>query len=142
MELFSTVRELMVEGCITHVDSDGAFRVERSDTLEQTRCTALFTNRRERLDLRIGDEVLVVLNEARSDGYIVGIVRCGGADAPRDASGVPEDVDLSAARSIQLRCGLSTLTLRADGTVVLRGVHVTSRASGVNKVKGAAVRIN
>ncbi|MCC6418741.1 MAG: hypothetical protein IT429_10940, partial [Gemmataceae bacterium] len=47
-----------------------------------------------------------------------------------------------AKEEIVLRCGKSSITLRKDGKVVVLGAEVVSRASGTNKIKGAAVRIN
>ena len=49
---------------------------------------------------------------------------------------------LEATQEIVLRCGKGSVTLSADGTVVVRGARVLSRASGVNAIRGAAVRIN
>jgi hypothetical protein len=49
---------------------------------------------------------------------------------------------LNASRELTLRCGTGTITIRADGSIVVRGSTLLSRASGVNKIRGAAVRIN
>jgi hypothetical protein len=49
---------------------------------------------------------------------------------------------LSAADEIVLRCGKSSVTLTRAGKVVIRGVYLLSRASGVNRIKGASVQIN
>jgi hypothetical protein len=49
---------------------------------------------------------------------------------------------LSAADEIVLRCGKSSVTLTSAGKVIIRGAHVVSRASGVNRIKGASVQIN
>jgi hypothetical protein len=53
-----------------------------------------------------------------------------------------EQVVLEARQSIELRCGAASLTLLADGAIVIRGEYVLSRASGVNAVQGATVQIN
>jgi hypothetical protein len=47
-----------------------------------------------------------------------------------------------AKEEIVLRCGKSSLTLRKDGKVVVKGAEIVSRATGANKIKGAAVKIN
>lgn len=47
-----------------------------------------------------------------------------------------------AEKEIELRCGKSSLIMRKNGRIVIKGKHVVSRASSVNKIKGAAVRIN
>lgn len=45
-------------------------------------------------------------------------------------------------KEIVLKCGKGSITLRADGKIVLKGTRLISRASGVNKIKGASVSIN
>jgi hypothetical protein len=49
---------------------------------------------------------------------------------------------VEAGQEIVLRCGQGSITLCADGTVVVRGTRLLSRASGTNRIRGAAVRIN
>jgi hypothetical protein len=49
---------------------------------------------------------------------------------------------VEAHREIVLRCGDGSLTIRADGTIVVRGTNLLSRSSGANRIKGGAVRIN
>lgn len=47
-----------------------------------------------------------------------------------------------AKEEIVLRCGKSSVTLKKDGKIVVKGTQITSRASAVNKIKGASVQIN
>lgn len=51
-------------------------------------------------------------------------------------------LDLEAADEIRLTCGKSSLVLRRDGTVVVRGVNVVSRASQSNKIRGGTISLN
>ena len=51
-------------------------------------------------------------------------------------------LEITAEESITLRCGQASLTLTADGQVLLRGTYVSSHSSGTQRIKGAAVRIN
>lgn len=57
-------------------------------------------------------------------------------------SGVPREVEIRAGETLRLRCGEASITLRRDGKVVVRGVQVETRARGLNRIKGGAVRIN
>jgi hypothetical protein len=43
---------------------------------------------------------------------------------------------------VVLRCGEGSLTIRANGQIVLKGTRVVSRASETNKIRGASVQIN
>jgi uncharacterized protein (DUF2345 family) len=51
-------------------------------------------------------------------------------------------VELEATDEIRLTCGKSALVLRRDGTVIVRGVKIVSRASETNRIMGATVGIN
>jgi hypothetical protein len=47
-----------------------------------------------------------------------------------------------AKQEIVLRCGKATITLTRAGKILIRGAYVSSRSSGVNRVKGGSVQIN
>lgn len=51
-------------------------------------------------------------------------------------------LQLTASDEISLRCGRASITLRADGTIVIKGGEVATRASGRNRVTGSTVAIN
>ena len=49
---------------------------------------------------------------------------------------------IQAEREIVLRCGDASITLTRAGKVIIKGNYILSRASGYNKIKGAAIDIN
>lgn len=51
-------------------------------------------------------------------------------------------VRLEAKQEISLVCGKSSIVLRRDGKIVVKGVEIVSRAQGRNKIKGGSVHIN
>jgi hypothetical protein len=51
-------------------------------------------------------------------------------------------VRLEAQEEVVLQCGLSSITLKRNGKVVIRGCHVETYATGTNRIKGGNVRIN
>jgi hypothetical protein len=53
-----------------------------------------------------------------------------------------ETLVLTGRKEIVLRCGKASITLTKAGKVLLRGAYVSSRSSGVNKIKGGSVQIN
>lgn len=106
----------------------------------------------------LGRTVLVVLNR-HTQPVILGVValrlwepREGENSrevrtklSPDDALAVRVDkrsLDLEASDEIRLTCGKSSLVLRRDGTVIVRGVTIVSRASQSNKIKGGTVSVN
>jgi len=64
------------------------------------------------------------------------------AAEPAEARIDGERVVLEGKREVVLRCGKASITLRRDGKIVLKGVNLVSRASAMNKIKGAGVNIN
>ena len=49
---------------------------------------------------------------------------------------------LSAEQEVLIRCGKSSITLTRAGKVLIRGAYLSSRSSGVNRIKGGSVQIN
>lgn len=63
-------------------------------------------------------------------------------ERPRHAILDGKKIALDAKEEIVLQCGKSSITLKNDGKVVVKGTRIISRASATNKIKGASVRIN
>jgi hypothetical protein len=53
-----------------------------------------------------------------------------------------ETMTLTAKERLELRCGSASIILEKDGRISIRGSQLSSQASGVNRVRGAAVHIN
>lgn len=53
-----------------------------------------------------------------------------------------ERLEFSAEREIVLRCGKASITLTREGKVLIKGAYLSSRSSGVNRIKGGSVQIN
>jgi hypothetical protein len=51
-------------------------------------------------------------------------------------------VRISAEDEIVLECGESSITLRRNGRLIIRGAYVETRSRGTNRIKGGTVRIN
>jgi hypothetical protein len=57
-----------------------------------------------------------------------------------DADG--ERLIVSAREQLVLRCGQASITLTKAGKVLIQGAYVSSRSTGVNRVRGGSVQIN
>jgi hypothetical protein len=94
----------------------------------------------------IGRQVALLF--AEGDGtrpVIVGLVRPPGEPAPGGARLAELDGErlvLSAKQEIVLQCGRASITLTRAGKVLIRGSYLSSRSSGVHRIKGASVDIN
>jgi len=64
------------------------------------------------------------------------------APAPAEIDADSERLVVTATKQIALRCGLASITLTASGKILIQGEYVSSRASGVNRIKGGSVQIN
>lgn len=53
-----------------------------------------------------------------------------------------ERLEFSAEREIVLRCGKASIILTREGKVLIKGAYLSSRSSGVNRIKGGSVQIN
>lgn len=85
--------------------------------------------------------IVVALLRSRTplvDALVAAPEAAGGAEAVVDG----RRVVLEGKDEIVLRCGRASLTLRSDGSVVLRGVNVVSQAQHVHKIRGGKVQIN
>jgi len=57
-----------------------------------------------------------------------------------DADG--ERMIVSAKEQLVLRCGNASITLTKAGKILINGAYVSSRSSGVNRIKGGSVQLN
>ena len=73
----------------------------------------------------------------RADGALVA-PRPGTVDI--DADG--ERLIVTAREQLVLRCGKASITLTRSGKVLIEGAYVSSRSSGVNRIKGGSVQLN
>jgi hypothetical protein len=97
----------------------------------------------------IGHSVVLMLEGGDASRPIVmGVLRQAGgwplAESPAqvevDANG--ERMIVSAKEQLVLRCGKASVTLTKAGKVLIQGSYVSSRSTGVNRVKGGSVQLN
>lgn len=151
----ATVRTLHQDGSVTVAGADEA----------PVRCDALLTPAGTPARLVPGQAVLV-WHPAHTGqrGVVLGAI--GGAapapeppapgepahpplaatlPAPRtdgDPDAVPESLVIEARRDLTLRVGEGSITLRADGRILIQGRDLVSSARRLNRIKGGAVSIN
>ncbi|MBK5914543.1 hypothetical protein CCR84_09480 [Rhodocyclus purpureus] len=79
---------------------------------------------------------------------VIGVLREGeGWPLPERPGQVEVDVDgermlVSAKEQLVLRCGKASVTLTKAGKVLIQGSYVSSRSTGVNRIKGGSVQLN
>jgi len=83
-----------------------------------------------------GDAVLVACFGGAEAAVVLG--RIGAAGAPV----ATPHLTLAAAETLSLKCGESSIDLRADGKVMIRGDDVLVRAKGTHRIRAGTVSIN
>jgi len=94
---------------------------------------------------KVGREVALMFEGGDpSKPILVGILQRPGRPDPKPVQVEMDGETLvfSARNEIVLKCGKASITLTRAGKVLLRGAYVSSRSSGVNKIKGGSVQIN
>lgn len=99
----------------------------------------------------IGSEVVLWFENMDPHRPIVmGVLRDGG-ESPLTAQHGEVEVEVdtdgerlivSARNELVLRCGKASITLTRAGKVLIQGAYVSSRSSGVNRIKGGSVQLN
>lgn len=78
---------------------------------------------------------------------VLGCIRGEGTALTQQPGQVEVDVDgerllVSATEQLVLRCGKASITLTKSGKVLIQGAYVSSRSSGVIRIKGGSVQLN
>jgi hypothetical protein len=78
---------------------------------------------------------------------VLGVLHEAGEPVQARPGSVTVDADgermlVTAREQLVLRCGKASITLTKAGKVLIQGTYVSSRSSGVNRVKGGSVQLN
>lgn len=111
------------------------------DRSARIRCRILESTERGALVLKAGDSVLFWRATPESDtGVILG--RIGPSVDPAPARDVPDEIVLEAKKGLVLRVGEGSITIRADGKILIKGKDLVSHATRMNRIKGGSVSLN
>ena len=137
-------------GRIVSISEEGEIMVEGNSEDLPVPCDFLRTSAGALPALHLGAAVLYAFDEISGRGYVLGLIQkyraplleANGRLAQVHTEHESRELKFNARERIEFRCGQSALLLRQDGSIILKGSDITSRASGLNKIKGAAVKIN
>jgi hypothetical protein len=98
---------------------------------------------------QIGKHVLLLFESNKNaEPIVIGVLRESNGWAPgEEAAHVDVQADgdrlvVSAKKQLVLCCGRARITLTQEGKVLIEGTYVSSRSSGLHRIKGGAVHIN
>jgi hypothetical protein len=95
----------------------------------------------------IGRQVTLVFERGSADRPIViGVLRGQPGwplpELPAQVQADGERLIVNAKEQLVLRCGKASITLTKAGKVLIEGSYLSSRSSGVNRIKGGSVQLN
>ena len=125
----------LVRGRVLALAQDVMVLVDEADTVA---CDVLATGGPTHLHLQAGDEVLVWRPGAPGDRGIV----LGRVEPPGSECEPPVELVMEARENLTLRCGDGSITIRADGKILIKGKDLVSHAQRTNRIKGGSVAIN
>lgn len=91
------------------------------------------------------EAVLLFIDGNPSSPIVMGLVHDGLAHAPgarQEARVDGRRVVIEGHEEVVLKCGEATVTLHANGKIVISGAYVETHARGTNRIKGGSVQIN
>lgn len=98
---------------------------------------------------QIGKHVLLLFeSNENTEPIVIGVLREGNAwavgkePAQVEVQADGERMIISAKKRLVLCCGQARITLTEEGKVLIEGTYVSSRSSGLHRIKGGAVHIN
>ena len=91
--------------------------------------------------------VLVFENGDPARPIILGVMRTEHQSPEPSPGSVDVEADgerlvVSARQQLVLRCGKARITLTRAGKVLVEGTYISSRSSGVNRIRGGSVHLN
>ena len=137
-------------GWIVRVDDDGVWVDTEDNSTGPLLSLSVVALSREDLEAAISDrrEAVLLFVVATGQPVLLGLrqpLPALEAKLPTDDIAAAVDgkrVHLEGQDEVVLRCGKSSITMRRNGRIVIRGVQVESRATGRNRIKGGVVLIN
>jgi hypothetical protein len=139
--LSGTKAKQIVRATVLRVCADGTVSCRCTAGGARARCEVLHSSDGPPLRLAPGDAVLVWLPGRRGQGGVV-LGRIGPGRAPAPEPTVPRELVVEAGEALVLRCGEGSITLRADGKILIKGQDLVSHARRMNRIKGGSVAIN
>lgn len=124
-----------VKCVVAALDGEGAILVRLADGTIAS-CDWLDTGGALLRPLSPGDAVLVLWPREGERGIVIGRIGPYRPTLPIDS------LRLEGGQSLTLECGDSSLSLRADGKVVIKGEDVLVRAKGTKRIRAGSVSIN
>ena len=125
-------------GQVSAVDADGSIHVATGSGATLV-CDWLEGPLGLAVRLAPGDQVLMIMVEGAHRPIVLGRV---GSPSKEGVAAANRNCVVEAGESLSLKCGESSIDLRADGKVMIRGEDVLVRAKKTKRIRAGTVSIN
>jgi ribosomal protein S1 len=130
----------LIRGEVRQVSEDGV--VVRFGQSDEVTCDLLESQPGSGNWLGPGDRVVVWREAEERDRRPIVLGRIALARSHQVGGRAPDELTIEASKNLTLRCGSGSITLRADGKILIKGKDLVSHAQRLNRIKGGAVQIN
>ena len=149
LEMFAfptSALDTLARAVIIAVNPDGTVVVASEiDSTQQLVCDRLVTGL-EPVPFEMGDVVLFHAPSGGERGVVLGRIHPPRAvptgEPALTRADAPDALVLEAKHELTLRVGDGSITIRADGKILIKGTDLVSHAKRMNRIKGGAVSIN
>lgn len=124
------------------VDERGCAWVQFDDETSATAAKLVVTLSQPALEQVMATRAPVLVAQQGGSHQVVALVGTALAGPVLEADVDGQRVKLSGEKEVVIACGKASITLRANGRVIIRGTQVESYSEGTNRIKGGQVRIN
>jgi hypothetical protein len=128
-------------GRILELSAHGRLLVSLEGTTDAVMTCSQLQTAETPVRLAVGDRVLVCLPERAEAGAVV-LGRVGPSAEEARRVDLPDELLLEAKNGIVLRVGEGSITIRADGKILIKGKDLVSHAKRMNRIKGGSVSLN
>jgi hypothetical protein len=134
-------------GVVANAPQPGLAQVRFGDDRDLVECQVVEPGEGVALRLQPGDRVVVWRPGSGGPAVVIGRLgklAASGTKAARPAkdANAPDELVLEARKSLVLRVGDGSITIREDGRILIKGKDLVSHAERMNRIKGGAVAIN
>ncbi len=130
----------LIRGEVRDVSENGV--VVRFAQSDDATCDVLESQRGTWNWLAPGDQVVVWRDAEERDRRPIVLGRIASSRSRQVGDGAPDELTIEANKNLTLRCGAGSITIRADGKILIKGKDLVSHAQRMNRIKGGAVQIN
>ncbi len=129
----------VVTGVLAGFNEELAPLVSHNYSSSKTEARSLVTLKKEDIDREVA---LMFENGNPETPIIMGLMQDTQKKQVATVYKDGERQEIKADKELLLKCGKSSILLKKDGKIVIKGTNIISRAQESNKIRGGSVKIN